>query len=53
MLVRFFLLILNFFLTCTLKKCGPFLKSLIEFVAILLLVFWPQHIWDLSFLIKD
>ena len=37
--------------------CGPFLKSFIEFVTILLLfyvlVFWPQGMWDLSSPTRD
>ena len=36
--------------------CGPFLKSFIEFVAILhlfyLLVFWPQGCWELTSLTR-
>ena len=34
-------------------NCGPFLKSFVEYVTILLLfyvlVFWSRGMWDLSF----
>ena len=37
-------------------RCGPFLKSLLNFVAILLLFyvsgFWPRGMWEFSFLTR-
>ena len=44
-------------LSKTLSRCGPLLKSFIEFVTILLLfyvlVFWPWGMWDLNSLTRD